>query len=481
MLGGNQQRNKLENLGAGGDNFSIPFLHDIRNVPQAQDRYEFSSYAVNSLFGQTEIGLNNNLFITGSLRNDWFSTLTQAPGLDSENSKLYYGLGASWVLSDAVTLPAWADFAKLRAGYAQVGGATNPYQLTLNYGVFGDFNGQPLGGVTSGSIPNSMLVPSTSTEFEVGGDFRFMKGRVNLDLAYYNRKTVDDILSASASGASGFGTITVNVGEIRNRGIEALLSVTPVRNDKLDWTVSLNYANNQNEVVSLLTPENDGEMLSVDGSRTLSANIQHIEGLPYSQITGFTYMRDEGGNIMYDEDNLPRINNEVTAFGTGVHPTTIGLNNSLTFGNFSVSALLDFRSGAFIYTATNSFAYTRGLHKNTLEGREDGRIGDVTLEPANVQDYYQRVAGITEQFVDESNYAKLREVILSYRLPSSIFGEGVIRGATISLTGRNLALLYSSVENVDPESTYNNGNAQGLEMFGVPQTRSFGVNLNVKF
>jgi len=171
---------------------------------------------VNSLFGQAEVGLFNNLYVNGSLRTDWFSALTQPDGSESDNAKTYYGLGASWVFTDAFDLPAIFDYGKLRIGYAQVGGATNPYSLNLQYGVFGSFNGQPLGGVSSNAIPNAGLVPSTSNEFEIGADFRILKDRVGLDFAYYNRSTVNDILLAGPSPASGFGSMIVNVGQITN-------------------------------------------------------------------------------------------------------------------------------------------------------------------------------------------------------------------------------------------------------------------------
>jgi len=231
-----------------------------------------------------------------------------------------------------------------------------------------------------------------------------------------------------------------------------------------------------------VTPEADDEALRVDNARTLNAFITHVEGLPYSQVSGFDFMRDESGAIMYDENNLPIRDETVVHFGTGVHPNTFGLTNSVRFGNFSASVLIDARTGGTLYSGTNAFGYTRGFHKNTLVGREDGNVGPVTLsDKANVQDYYQRIAGISGEFIQESNYAKLRELILTYSLPKSLLGSAPIKGASVSITGRNLALLWSSIDNVDPESTYNNGNAQGIEFFGVPQTRSVGVNLNLKF
>lgn len=480
IVGGNQQRNFNELLGAAGDNFSIPFLHDIRNLPNAQDQYAFSSYGVNSVFGQLELAFNNNIYLTATGRNDWFSSLTQTDGSESNNSIFYPSVGASWVFSESLNLSSLLDYGKLRLGWANVGGATDPYQLSLGYGVFGSNAGQPLGGISGDRIPNKNLKPSNTREIEFGADLRFLKNRVGLDFAIYDKNTENDILFAAAAVSSGFSSIAVNVGEIRNQGYEVLLSTVPVKTKDLTWGLNFNFSHNNNTVVSLVDPEVDDETLRAAEARTLSGYIDHVEGLPYAQVSGFSYERDASGNIAYDEEGYP-IRGEYTHFGTGVHPTTLGISNSLSFGEFTVSALIDMKMGGYIYSATNSFAYTRGLHRETLVGRENGVIGGTTVDPANVQDYYQRVAGITEEFVSKNDFGKLRELIITYRMPTSVVEKTPFSAASLSLSGRNLAILWSDVDNVDPESSYNNENAQGLEMFGVPQTRSIGINLNLKF
>ena len=132
-----------------------------------------------------------------------------------------------------------------------------------------------------------------------------------------------------------------------------------------------------------------------------------------------------------------------------------------------------------IYNATNAYGYFRGLHKATLEGRESG-IGSVDAE--NVEDYYQRIAfGISEEFIQDADFAKLREVIIGYTLPQSVLADLPFYSANVSFAARNLLVLSSNTDNIDPESTYTSGNGQGLEMFGVPVTRTYGINLNLKF
>lgn len=482
IAGGNQLRNGNERVTASGSNFNVPFLHTIRNLANQAPGYAISEFQVNSVFGQAEIGFWNALYLTGTVRQDWFSTLTNAAG-DSDNSKLYGSAGASLVLSDVVDLPDFISFAKVRGSWAQVGGATNPYQLALNYGIFGQGHlGNPLGGINNGSVPNANLVPSTSVETEFGLDVRLFEGRLGIDAAYYDRTTTDDILSATISGTSGYGSKSVNVGELTNRGIELLISATPVTSQNFRWETSLNFAHNVNNVAALLTPEDDGEDIRVSESRTRNAYIHHVEGLPYSQVAGFGYARDGAGNIQYDDNGYPQ-QGDFQFFGTGVHPTTMGWNNSVSYKNLTLSFLFDMQSGGVIYAATNRYAYSSGTHQNTLQGRDGGALlYGTTIAADQVDDYYGRIASnITEEFVEDADFIKLRQVVMAYKLPQTIVNKLPVAGVSVSLTARNLALIWSKVDNIDPESTYTAGNAQGLEMFGVPQTRTFGVNLNVKF
>ncbi|MFK7979893.1 MAG: SusC/RagA family TonB-linked outer membrane protein [Saprospiraceae bacterium] len=481
IVGGNQQKNFDESLGGRGANFNVPFLHSIKNGANQSVNYGFSQYQVNSLFGQAEVSLMNSLYLTATVRQDWFSQLTDPSGRDSENSILYSSFGVAYDLSEGLgdALPAFFDFAKVRASWAEVGGATDPYKLGLTYGIRGEGHlGNPLGSINNGSVPASALVPSTSRELEFGVDLRMYKGRVGLDIAYYNRETVDGILSASISSTSGYGSKTVNVGKISNKGVEVLLSLNPVRTSNFRWNLDINYARNNNKVVSLLTPEDDGEEIRLEESRTRNAYVHLVEGLPYSQVMGFAYVRDGSGNITLDDNGLPQ-QGDLMAFGTGVHPNSLGINNKFNIGDVRVSFLIDIKTGGKIYNATNAYGMFRGLHKATLEGRESG-IGAVAAE--NIEDYYQRIAfGISEEFIDDADFAKLREVVIGYALPKRFLENVPVSGVTLSFAARNLFVLWKKTDNIDPESTYTSGNGQGLEMFGVPVTRTYGLNLNVKF
>jgi TonB-linked SusC/RagA family outer membrane protein len=477
FVGGNQMERSFETLGGSGNNFNIPFLHTLNNLANRGTSYGISEKAINSVFGSLELSYNSILYLTATARNDWFSTLPV-----ESNSILYPSFTASFILSDAITMPSFVSFAKLRGGWAQVGGDTDPYQLNLTYALVGQGHfGAPLGRISQGTIPNFSLQPSQTSEIELGADFRLFQNKLGVDITYYDKTTSNDILYASISQTSGFGSQVVNIGELRNSGIELLLNITPIKRTNFSWDMTFNFANNQNEVVSLLTPEQDEESIRVSESRTRSAYIHHEEGQPYSVIKGFKYARDAAGNIQYDESGYP-VRGEFGVLGNGVHPTTLGLTNRFRYKNFQLSVLVDGKFGGDIYAATNAFAYLRGLHKNTLVGRENGNVGGPkTLPLDEVDNYYSQIYNITEEFVEDASFIKLRQFTLGYNFPKTMLESTPFSEVSLSLVGRNLLLLMSRVDNIDPESTYSNGNDQGLEMFGVPQTRSFGFNLNVKF
>ncbi|MCK5471151.1 MAG: SusC/RagA family TonB-linked outer membrane protein, partial [Cyclobacteriaceae bacterium] len=222
FFGGNSMRRDWENVGGSGSNFNVPFLHTLGNTANRSTIYDITESGINSLFGSAEISWKNMLFLNATARNDWFSTLPK-----DNNSILYPSIGASWVFSDAFSMPEFITIGKLRGSWAQVGGGANPYQLALNYGLVGQGHlGATLGRINQSSVPNSALIPLTSTEYEIGFDLGFFNNRLRLDYAYYNRKTEDDILNASIAQTSGYGSATVNVGQISNTGHEILLTGT---------------------------------------------------------------------------------------------------------------------------------------------------------------------------------------------------------------------------------------------------------------
>ena len=504
FVGGNRMRRSNERISASGNGFNVPFFEAINNTVTRNFGYGFSESGINSVFGSAEVSYNGFLFLTGTVRNDWFSVLNP-----ENNSILYPSVGGSFVFSDAFnTLPNWLSFGKLRGSWAQVGNVTvGPYNTLLTYSLKQSHLGYTLASFSSaggnnGSIPNSNLLPLTSTEYEIGLDVRFLDNRLGLDFTYYHQKTTDDILNATISRASGFGSTVVNVGELENKGIEVLINGTPVRGP-LTWDVSLNFAKNNNKVISLI-PGNDE--LIVEEPRSRNVFIKHVEGHPFGVITGRIQKRAPDGQPVFFSDGRPVGSDGYEIIGNGVPDWTGGINNSLTYKNFNLSALIDFKIGGDIVSGTNMRMTGAGLHKQTLIGREgeapltvsgvtqNGETTEgepiyepfsLTLTPAQAAAYWGSVQGeanaVTDMFLYDASFAKLRQITFGYNFPAQMLNNTPFQSISLSFVGRNLAILYKDVDNIDPESSYANGNGQGLDYFGMPQTRSYGFNLRVGF
>lgn len=474
LFGANRMRREQYSNSTNGSDFAIPDFNHFSNTLNRSGGAGESAMGTNSLYASAEFSYNSFLYLTATGRNDWFSTLNGA-------SIFYPSLSLSTVLSEAIEMPAFVDYFKVRTAWATVGGATSPYELNQTYSLSRAHNGVARGGISQGFVANANLKPLTVTEVEFGFDAQLLSGRLGVDFTLYSRKTEDDILRTSISEASGYSQAVVNLGELTNKGVELLITGTPIRNEDLTWNVSLNLANNISKVVSLTDPEVDDERLQLDQNRAQTGYVHHIEGLPYGQVTGWKYLKDASGNLVLNGNGYPQRDEEqgISPFGTGVHPFTAGLSNNFRYKRFNLGFLIDYKAGAVIFSGTNSWLYRRGMHKNTLVGRENG-IGDVPA--SNLSAYYNEIRNkIAEPFVYDADFAKLREITIGYQIPSSILSKIGVSSANFSIVGRNLLLLHSNVENIDPESTYNEGNAQGMDYFQIPQSRTYGFNLNIKF
>jgi TonB-linked SusC/RagA family outer membrane protein len=494
FVGGNIMRRSTETLQLSGSDFNIPFFNTFANLANQTPSYGFNEKGINSVFGSLNVGFKDIIYITGTARNDWFSTLSP-----ETNDILYPSIGGSFVftelfgLADGNILP----FGKLRASWAQVGGDTDPYQLDLTYSLGQGHLGQPTASISQTSIPNQLLVPLTSTEFEVGLDLRFLSNRLGVDFTYYQQRTTDDILNAQISRTSGFQQTTINVGEMENNGIELLLTGTPIQKTNFSWDVRFNFSLNNNKVVEL----SPGILAFQTGEpRTRSAFTENIVGQRFSTITGFTQAMINGQPVFNEDSGQPIRSSETTILGNGVHKYIGGLTNTFSYKGIYLDFLIDFKAGAELYSGSNARFVGSGKHQMTVEptsglgfvseGREsltvtgvnqDGEAFTKTLDETEIQGFWGAYSGLADRFIYDASFAKLRQLSLGYSLPSSLLTNTPLQSVRLSFVGRNLLLLYTNLDNVDPESTYNNTNSQGLEYYGVPQTRSYGFNLKVSF
>ncbi len=393
-------------------------------------------------------------------------------------------------------MPEVISFGKVRAAWGQVATANvGAYAGNLTYGLSGQGHlGRPIGQFSSGNnIPNPNLVPALSTELEFGIEMQFYKNRLGFDLTYYDQKTTDDILDGTISIGSGFSSTSINIGELSNKGIEFLISGTPVKG-AFTWDISLNLARNKNKVIALSPGINE---IILEEPRTRTVFVKHIVGQPFGMLTGWVQKRDDAGNRIYTAEGEVVQSDSYEILGNGVADLTGGLNNNFTYKQFNLSFLIDFKAGGDIYSGTNVRLTQRGLSKESLLGREgdlqitgvfeDGSGGltgvetrTLTIEQAN--NYWSSVGDRDEaHFTYDATFVKLRQVTFGYDLPAKILSKTPLKALNLSFVGRNLACLFKNTPNIDPESSYSSSSSQGLDYYGLPATRSYGFNLRATF
>ncbi len=272
-----------------------------------------------------------------------------------------------------------------------------------------------------------------------------------------------------------------------------MISYKIINTKDFTWEPTFNFSYNKSDIVALY---GNLSQITLDNPRSQTVNVVDQIGHPASELQAIAYARNPSGQIVYSNQGLPVVDADTTGatryknMGTGISPTVVGLTNSFRYKRFTLDILVDAKFGGVIYSGTNALAYRYGLSKGTLPGREGGVVGaGVTQDlhtpntvSVNATTYYQNLYNFGEPFVYSSNFIKLRSITLDYSISPKIFGPKTpFKSITLSAVGRNLWTIMKKTPNIDPESTYNNGNAQGLEFAGFPITRTMGLNLNVKF
>jgi len=483
FVGANQQRSVYNESNITGSNYIIPYFYSSTNLSTISTTPKNNKTAINSLMGSADIGYKNFAYLTVTGRQDWFSTLSP-----KNNSLFYPSVGGSFVLSEAFKLPQVINYAKLRASFAQVGGgAPDPYQINQAFTMVPS-SGQPIQNVSSTTISNSTLRPYTSTTTEAGIEARMFNSRLSFDVTLYDRKTTNDIVSTAISGTTGYNNVILNVGELSNKGIEVLLSGTPVKTGNFSWNTSYNFAYNKNEVVRLAAGLDQIQMASsVNGW----AYINNIVGQSYGSIVGTRILKNAAGQTVFNATTGLPVATGLQTLGKGVAPITMGWSNDFRYKRFSLNVLVDGKFGNKIFSLMEVYGTRLGLMKTTLPGRENGlQLSGVdqagnpysrTVPISNLRSYYDNYKSYSELFLHDGGFVKLRQVIFSYNIPADLLKAINVQNASISFVARNLLTIYKQTDNFDPESSFTNGSSQGFESFGLPRTRSYGLNLMVKF
>ncbi|MDX9930779.1 MAG: TonB-dependent receptor, partial [Bacteroidales bacterium] len=481
-VGGNTMDQLGQTLQTSVTNFYIADLYTIGNGQTKNPTYSYSHKKVNSLYGTLDLSFKDYLFLNLTGRNDWFSTLNP-----ESNSYLYPSASISFLFSEALrsSLPEWVDYGKVRVAYAEVGGDTSPYTNALYYAMNAQqFNGIPIGSISGSTTPNPNLKPLKVKEGEVGLELILFNRRISLDMAAYVKNTVDEILNIDISNASGYSQTRVNVGRLKNEGIEALLTLVPVQMQKFSWQTAFNYTYNISEVLELASGQTKIDV----GSGDFMGQISHEVGLPLASVRGIDYKRDAQGRIITANGRF--LAGEYKTFGSAIPKHIGGWLNTFTYSWLRVFAQIDFKAGHKLISNTNFNLMRHGLTQSSLVGREGGVVfdgvnadGTPNTTAVEAEAFYADYRGkyVVTPFIYDASFIKFRTLSVGADLTRFVAGS-FIKGLNVNANVNNVLLLMKHVDNLDPESVYSTSdNRAGLESSALPTTRSFGLSLNVKF
>jgi len=515
-IGNNINVKDFEDVDVKGVPFIIKGIYQMSNTSDKYGATYESRRRLWALLGEVTLEYKNYLFLTMTGRNDWSSTLPKA-----NNSFFYPSVSTSFVFSDAFNLKSDIfDSGLLRLSWAKVGNDVNPHRLGYKYkSNFANNNyvgsirsiGFPFGGTNMHTLSNDFvdenLGPEFTSEYEIGTKLDFLKGRINLDMTYYNRKSVDQIARVNIPDESGFSSYLTNFGEMQNSGLEVALDITPIQTKDFSWNIFTTFTKNKSEVKKIT----DG--ITEMNIRNLFSNGIHsyiMIGQPYGIFKGYGAARDADSNILIDpKTGLMIKSKEETILGNPNPDYKIGLTNTFTYKGLTLSSVFDFKKGGDVYSETIPNLLHRGVTKDTEDREYTHIVAGVYGNPDTALPYFDQdgntirntkqittnelyfgKGGLGSQTYDEfkvydGTVFRLREVSLSYNIPKNICNKVKINSANISFTGRNLFYFAPGVPehtNFDPEvNTLGSSNNQGMEFMSAPSVRRYGMSLKLTF
>lgn len=493
LVGHNYFSTQTDRVYISGSNLAIPGLYNIAN---AQDNLvqiqNISRKKTAAALSRINLDVKDFFFIELTGRNEWTSTL------ESPNNSFFYGsVGSSFIFTDALQISGNAfSFGKFKASYAQAGRDAGPYTNQTFYnrgivsgtwggGIVFPLAGSGIGGVELSNVAgNPNLRPERNTTLELGAELRFIKNKVGFDITYYRALNTDQIIAVSVPGSTGFTNKVINAGEILNKGLEIVGDVKLVDKGTFSWDVIANFTRNRNEVLSLPV-----DRIPLGGFGNLRPQI--TVGEPFGVFFGTAFRRNAEGLLLLDDAGYPQIDlSGDKKIGDPTPDFLLGIRNNMRYKNFSLSFLWDIRVGGDVANVSTNwmraqgvpnFTYDRGhlaIFRGVIESSGEINNSPVILDQA----YYTGNAGnrnIAERFIEDGSWVRLRDVSISYAVPQAFTDKIKVRRMDIGIYGRNL-LLFTPYTGIDPETNlYGPNSSFGIDAFGTPNTRSFGLNLNV--
>ncbi|MFI2742402.1 SusC/RagA family TonB-linked outer membrane protein [Zhouia sp. PK063] len=487
-LGGNRMDYEYLRQDSWAEGLEIPGEYNLVNGSQVFTSKFDGFNKVNSLYGLVSLGYKDFAFLDITGRNDWNSILPKG-----NQSYFFPSASSSVILSNIFEMPETISFLKVRASLAQVGGAGqygNRYKTDKYYGR-SDFPGS---ATAPNSLYNTDLKPEITTNAEFGLDLRLFKSRLKLDATIYQANTKNQILSTPLPNSSGYTSVIINAGEVRNRGVELMLNATPIKSKDFKWNTTLTWAKNEGKVLALTDDAENGRLELLSSS---NAKLMAVEGGSPQALYGRGYKRSPQGDIIYDNNGYPEMTDDAIYIGDTQPKWTAGFINSFNYKNFRLNAVIDGKYGGKVYSQTFHKLTQQGKLKHTLKGREEGYLigkgvvenGDGTYSPNTkkvaIADYYaqQYPLANTEANSFDDSFIKLREVTLEYTFSKKTLAKTFLTDLSVSIYGRNLAVI-SDFPIYDPEVAGLAGGTNmhpGVEVGQMPVPSQFGMNIKIGF
>ncbi|GAA0560953.1 SusC/RagA family TonB-linked outer membrane protein [Chitinophaga japonensis] len=507
----------LKRVSTQGDTLDIPDLLILQNAKRVVSSQYKEDYRIIGVFADWTLSWDDYLYLTLTAREDFTSTL-----YEDRNSFFYPSVSAGYVFTDHLKIPDnILTYGKIRASWARIGKDATPYRLASGYETLpdGPIDNSIIGWTRADIKTDPDLKPEFTSTFEAGAELRFFQNRLGIDFTWYTSKSTDLLMSVPIPSSSGYDVFYTNAGAIRNRGVEISLNGTPVKGRNFNWDVRVNFSTNRNKVLALRDDVDEIFVGSQFGYAGSTATMKYIVGYPVGAIFGTSYARyygnDQEPDLTVDKSRpiviqgsgslagFPVINSTQKYLGNA-QPDWIGaITNSFSYKGFGFSFLVDVRQGVQKYNQFANFMAAFGASKMT-ENRDQTKVFDGVFSDGKPNDipvylgqgvgpdgrnygvgYYRNVyRGVTEEFIEDASWVRLRNVSLSYQLPSKLLERTkFISGVNITLTGNNL-WLHTDYTGFDPESSSFNAGSNAADAFAgftYPAVRSFLASINVTF
>ncbi|GEL11932.1 TonB-linked outer membrane protein, SusC/RagA family [Flavobacterium glycines] len=518
IAGNNILQTNTSRIAFAGREIITPNLFTLRNFKNISSLVdEGTRYRNVGLFADVTLAYKNYLFLNATGRNDYSSSLPV-----NNNSYFYPSVNTSLIVTDAFNIESdILTFAKLRASYAKVGNDAPAEFLSSSF-ILGDaFNGNPVIG-NSTALADQQIKPEFTNEYEIGTELEFYNRRIALDLSLYTKTTTDLITAITTPTSTGYDTYNTNIGKMNNKGIEVALTLVPVKNTNFNWTSTTTFTKNKNKVIEIAEGIERTEISASNGGAKTEGGLSQvgyiIKGQPYGIFYGTKFAKDNSGNYLIDPGSGGILaDTEAGIIGNPNADFKMSFTNTFSYKGFSLRAQFDWKQGGDFKSSTLEQLMGRGVTKDTEDrehtyiipgyyGQIDANSGkvvpitdtnnnpvanttqitanDLYFSPSTNGNTFA-INSVDEATVYDGTVFRLREISLTYDLPSKILKKTAFGKVSFSVLGTNLWYFAPNVPkytNFDPEiASFGSGKLQGIEITAAPTSKRLGFKINLTF